>query len=178
MSEAYLGEIRLFAGDYAPAYWLPCDGRLINIADYQALYALLGTLYGGDGVHNFGIPDLRDRLPVGQGSGPGLTPRTIGQTFGESEVTLTSAEMPAHSHPINASSDVASTGTPGPGVTLASTTTANTFYDLGVVSTSTQKNFSPQAFSAVGSSLPHNNQMPSLALNYIIATQGIFPQQS
>lgn len=180
MSDPFIGEIRLFAGTYAPVDWLPCDGRLLAVSEYQMLFALLGTLYGGDGKQHFALPDLRDRLPVGQGEGPGLTPRTIGQTFGQAEVTLTSAQMPAHQHTIQASNDIASTGTPGPGVTLAclDPNAGITLYDTGVVTPNMQKNFSPQACTHAGESWPHNNQMPTLALNYIIAINGIFPAQN
>ncbi|MGH7443050.1 MAG: phage tail protein, partial [bacterium] len=101
MSDPFVGEIRMFGGTYAPSGWLTCDGQLVPISDYQVLYTLVGTTYGGNGQTTFGIPDLRGRVPMGQGSGPGLTPRAIGQSFGTEQVSLTGAQT-GHAHQLTA----------------------------------------------------------------------------
>jgi len=177
MADPFIGEIRLFAGTYAPQGWLVCDGSNVSIIDYEVLYTLLGTTYGGNGVTTFALPDLRNRLPVGQGTGPALTPRVIGQNFGVENVLLTQAQLPAHSHTIQGSADNASTGTPGTALVLA-TLTSGTMYDSGVPNPTLQRKLSPQAIPVAGSNVPHSNLMPTTVLNYIIATIGIYPTQN
>jgi len=98
MSEAFVGEIRLFGGNYSPVNWHKCDGSMLSVSNYQVLYSLLGTTYGGDGVNTFGLPDLRSRLPVGMGQGTNLTNRVIAQKFGEETVALASNQLPVHTH--------------------------------------------------------------------------------
>lgn len=177
MADPFVGEIRLFAGTYAPQGWLACDGSQIQISENEILFTLLGTTYGGDGVRTFALPDLRNRLPVGQGTGPALSPRTMGQTFGAASVPLTQAQLPAHSHTIQGSADNATTGIPGPTTVLA-TLASGTLYDSGVPNPTLERNLSPQSIPVVGGSVPHSNLMPTTALNYIIATVGIYPQQA
>ncbi len=173
MSEAYVGEIRMFAGNYAPEGWLPCDGSAQSINTYQALYSLLGTTYGGDGVNNFKLPDLRGRLPIGMGQGTGLTARPLGQQTGTETVTLTVAQTPAHSHGFAAGGTASAASPQGlvPGTTsgfnlYATSATAGAWLAPGSVTPSD------------GGAQPHNNVMPSLAISFIICTQGYYPSQA
>ena len=176
--EPFIGEIRLFAGTYAPQGWLLCQGQLIGISDNETLYTLLGTTYGGDGQSTFGLPNLQGTLPIGQGQGPDLTNRIIGQQLGSDTVTLTQAQIPAHSHAVYATSETATTVTPGPGVMLATVPNPQGFYDAGTANPPTKAAFSNRAVGVAGSSQPHSNHMPTASINYIIATVGIFPSQS
>jgi len=180
--EAYVGEIRMFAGDYAPQYWLKCDGSTQSISTYQPLYSLIGTTYGGDGVTTFGLPDLRGRTPVGQGLGTGLTNRVIGQKNGVETVTLVEAEMLAHTHGVAVTTTTpASTPTPGPTVNLAATTAPTGTYLATLPSPAQPRVLDPDSVSTVLGSgpnhaaTPHNNIMPSFAVTYIISTAGIYP---
>ena len=174
----FIGEIRLFAGTYAPQGWLLCQGQLIGISDNETLYTLLGTTYGGDGQSTFGLPNLQGSLPIGQGQGPDLTNRIIGQQLGSETVTLTQAQIPAHSHAVYATSETATTVTPGPGVMLATVPNPQGFYDGGTANPPTKAAFSNSAVGVAGGSQPHSNHMPTASINYIIATVGIFPSQN
>jgi microcystin-dependent protein len=176
MSNPYLGEIRLLGFNFAPVGWLPCDGRLVSIAENDALFALVGTTYGGDGVSTFALPDLRGRLPVHQGTGPGLSNYVIGQMSGTESVTLTQNQIPAHTHQAFATTAAATTGTPGPTV-LPGTVSGQTMY---VTDTSGGLPFTqaPQAMTTAGGSQPHENCMPTLTVGFCIATAGIFPTQN
>ncbi|PRC95006.1 phage tail protein [Solimicrobium silvestre] len=178
MADSFIGEIRIFAGNYAPVDWLFCDGSLLNITEYQTLYALIGTAYGGNGNTTFALPNLNGKLPVGQGSGPNLTPRTIAQTFGVTTVSLTSNQLPSHLHTIQASNNPATTITPGPTLALGTIASPSVFYDLGNSVPANQRAFNSQAFSLSGGSTPHENTMPTLSLSYIISTAGMYPSQS
>lgn len=176
MATPFLGEIRLLGCNFAPVGWQVCDGRLLAIAENDALYVLIGTTYGGDGVTTFGLPDLRGRLPLSQGQGPGLTNRVIGERAGVESVTLTMQQIPAHTHVVLASSSAATTGTPGSGV-VPGAVANQTMY---VTDTSGAAPFTAtgQSVGSAGGSQPHENCMPSLVLNYCIALQGIFPSQN
>ena len=176
--EPFIGEIRLFAGTYAPQGWLLCQGQVISISDNETLFVLLGTTYGGDGQSTFGLPNLQGTLPIGQGQGLGLTNRIIGQQLGSEDVTLTRAQIPAHSHTVFATTAAATTVTPGPGVMLATVPNAQGFYDGGTPNPPTKAAFSSKAVAVAGNSQPHSNHMPTASINYIIATAGIFPSQS
>lgn len=169
MSDPYVGEIRLFAGNFAPVGWALCQGQLVAIAENDVLYSLIGTTYGGDGQNTFALPDLRGRVPVHQGQGPGLSQRTMGQTGGTETVTLQSGQTPAHSHPALASTATASLGAPG-GNLLAATTGST--YGTGPATT-------PMASGAItsawGNPQPHENMAPTLTVNYIISLYGIYP---
>jgi microcystin-dependent protein len=173
MADSYVGEIRIFAGNFAPDGWHLCDGTLLPISGYDTLYALLGTTYGGDGVTNFCVPDLRGRLAVGQGNGINLTPRIMGQSIGTETATVPQNGWPAHSHPLMASSNAATSVTPG-GNALATTTTDVPLYDVK----SNPKAFDARAVVGVGGGLPHQNVMPSSCINFIISTRGYFPSRS
>jgi microcystin-dependent protein len=169
--DPFLGEIRLFAGSFAPVNWALCNGQLLPIAQYTALFSLLGTNYGGNGTTNFALPNLQGRTPIHQGQGPGLSPRNVGDSGGQAAVTLGIAEMAIHTHAAqgqaastqNAPGGAVWSGVPGRG--------APTFYGSGTPNAS----MAPNLIVPTGGGGAHNNQSPYLALNYIIALQGIFP---
>ena len=173
MSSPFMGEVRVFAGTFAPQQWALCDGQILPIAQNDALFALLGTTYGGDGVSSFALPEARGRIPVGLGSGPGLSARTLGDKFGTETVTLTSANMPAHTHTVNVSDTAASQAAPANNLIgkarhyLPSTATPT---NTGVLNT--------LAISTVGGNQPHENMMPYLCMSFIICLQGLFPSRN
>ncbi len=164
MSEAFIGEIRIFAGTFAPVGWLPCDGRPLPISQYDALFALIGTTYGGDGQTTFALPDLRGRAPVH--AGPGLLP---GATGGAEAVTLTGGNLPAHTHTAAAATG-ATSASPAGGVWSSQSAAA-----FGAATGSAA--LAGSAVSAVGGGQPHENMPPFLAVPYIIAVEGIFPSR-
>ncbi|HSC67510.1 MAG TPA: tail fiber protein [Cellvibrio sp.] len=174
--DPYLGDIRLFAGNFAPAGWVICDGRLLAISENDALYAIVGTTYGGDGIDTFAVPDLRGRLPVGQGSGVGLSERVIGQKFGVESVTLLTPQIPSHNHSFNASTSAPSTS-PSP----AGTVFAHSDTDKIYVSSPTgplPETLNTATVQLTGGTQPHTNIMPTTAINYIMSTVGIFPSRN
>jgi microcystin-dependent protein len=176
MADSYIGEIRMFAGKYAPVDWHLCDGSLLAISQYQVLYALIGTTYGGDGMNTFARPDLRGRVPVSTGQGPGLSNYVLGQSFGTENVTLTAATMPTHNHPFNATSTGATSlkPTPSGSMTLAASPSNTFLYAQEANATIVQ--LAPTDVGAAGGNVSHTNIMPVLAINYIIALTGIYPQ--
>ncbi len=185
MSDAFIGEIRLFTGNYAPENWHICDGSLLNINQYSTLYAVIGTVYGGNGTTTFGIPQLQGVVPIHQGQGVGLSPRSMGQTGGATAVALSTANLPAHSHTFSATTNAATSASLNPNSTLAAVQPAangdkRAFYLPGTGTTGTLAPFTlaTGAVGPVGGSQPHPNVMPTFTLNYIIALNGIFPQQS
>jgi microcystin-dependent protein len=175
MANPFVAEIRIFAGNFAPTGWAQCNGQLLPISQNTALFSLLGTFYGGDGKSTFALPNLQGAAPLQTGQGPGLSLYDLGQTSGEPTVTLLQTELPVHSHSLRAFvGRGANAHTPSPAVTLASSS-GNFAY------TPTATNPAALDFTAVapaGSSLPHNNMMPSLGLTFIIALQGVFPARS
>jgi microcystin-dependent protein len=172
MSEPFVGEIRMFGFNFAPQGWAPCNGQLVPIAENPALYSLLGTTYGGDGQATFALPDMRSRVPVCQGQGPGLSSYAEGQAGGAETVTLAAAQMPGHTHPVKASSSAAGSDHPE-GRALARS--ASHIY-TAKPDTSTVMN--ADMLSDTGGSQPHDNIQPYLAVNFCIATAGIFPSRS
>lgn len=180
----YVGEIRLFAGTYAPVGWNLCDGSTLSISNYQTLYALIGTTYGGDGVTNFKVPDLRSRVPVGQGTGNNLTARVLGQSGGAEAVSLTSANLPPHTHTLMAVNIAATASTPSGG--LPAVPSGRVVYATNPpppAPASQTVQLDPRAVNPAlgqpnGTTLPHNNIMGSLGLNFIIAVNGLFPSQN
>jgi microcystin-dependent protein len=182
MSDYYVGEIRIMAGlvqRQPPANWLVCNGSLLSISQYQMLYSLLGTIYGGDGVATFALPDLRGRLCINQGAGvANLTPRTLAQKGGTEFVSLSEATMPSHTHTLNTAGTTATSPTVASTVTFANTTGANTMYVKDGLATATKASPADSTISNTGAGQSHDNIMPSLALNYIIATNGLYPQLS
>jgi microcystin-dependent protein len=176
MSQPYIGEIRLFSYNFAPRGWRDCDGSLLSIAGNEPLFALIGTLYGGNGQTTFAVPDLRGRVPVHQGTGPGLSNRVIGERAGTETVTLLPTQMPAHTHTAVATTSIANTGAPGPTV-LPGAVTNQTQYvtDLtGAVPFA----MAPFAIGTAGGSQPHENCMPTLVARFCIAVEGIFPSRA
>lgn len=174
MTTSYVGEIRMFGGTFAPLGWMFCDGALLPIAEYETLFTLIGTTYGGDGQVTFALPDLRGRVPVHQGQGQGLTQRTLGQSSGSETVTLIPSQIPIHTHIATANSGAGSSPSPTNNVWAAnSNTTALQF----TASTATPVNMNPTSIGSVGGSQPHENMMPFVAVNYIISLFGIFPSQ-
>lgn len=168
MAQPYVGEIRLFGGNFAPAGWMFCNGQLLPISENEVLFQLIGTTYGGDGQSTFGLPDLRGRVPIHQGSGPGLSTYTLAQTGGVEQVTLTVNQIPQHSH------------TPAASNTGGSDSPAGNFWG----NTATGKPYSAApptgqmnagAISATGGNQPHDNMIPFLCVSYIISLFGIFP---
>jgi microcystin-dependent protein len=172
MSEPFLGEIKMFAGNFAPRGYALCNGQLLSIQQNTALFALLGTTYGGNGQVNFGLPDLRGRAPVHQGQGPGLTPWVMGETAGEENHTVNAAEMAQHSHAQVASTNTA-TAASGPSAAPGASATTM-FYGSGAP----QVAMAASAVTAAGGSQPHDNMAPFQVLNFIIALQGIFPARN
>jgi len=171
MSTPYVGEIRLFAGNFAPVGWMLCQGQTLSIAENEVLFQLIGTTYGGDGQTSFALPDLSGRVPVHQGQGPGTSPRTMGEIGGTETVTLLASQMPGHTHAMHASTAAATGSAPG-GALVGATTVAS--YDPGAASTA----MAAGAIGTAGGNQPHQNMAPTLALNYIISLFGIFPSQA
>lgn len=164
MAQPYVGEIRMFAGNFAPTGWMFCGGQLLPISENETLFQLIGTTYGGDGQSTFALPDLRGRIPIHQGSG-----FILAETGGAEEVTLTVNQIPAHSHPLLATTAVANQSSPANNV-LAQSTAA----DLYIEDTATVA-LAPVSVGSVGGSQPHTNLQPFLCINYIISLFGIFP---
>lgn len=171
--ENFLGEIKLVPYNFDPVGWAECDGRLLSIAQNSALFALLGTTYGGDGETTFALPDLRGRVPMGRGNGPGLTPRSLGQKTGAETNTLTLANMPAHNHTVNAVAEDGNQSTPE-GNLPAGTKVLDTEYSDASASTATMNT---SMINNSGGGQAVNNVQPVLVLRYIIALQGTFPSQ-
>ena len=170
MTEPFLGEIRLFPYNFAPRGWAFCSGQLMSIAQNTALFALLGTTYGGNGQTTFGLPDLRGRVAVSSGQGPGLSFYNLGQQAGTETVTLTQSEMPMHSHLVNATLNDQNNSSRPSGAFLTAGNTYNATPDGTVMA--------PQMIQPSGNSQPHSNIQPYLALNYCIALEGIFPSRN
>lgn len=166
MGQPYVGEIRMFAGNFSPAGWAFCNGQLLSISEFETLFNLIGTTYGGDGQETFGVPDLRGRVPVHMSSN-----FPIGQMAGSESVTITTQTMTSHTHPFLVSTNLASTNQPGNN--LLATTQSSTVTAYGT--DAPQVTLSPNAISLDGGNQPHENRQPTLALTYIISLFGIFP---
>lgn len=185
MVEYYVGQIRAFAGKRVPFGWALCDGTIITIQNHEALFNLLGTTWGGDGLTNFALPDLRGRLPVGAGQGKDLLMRTLGEKGGEEEVRLTAGQLPTHKHPLMATINAADTNEPGVGVVLATAASPDAAADRAglpyihdMSGVTVVKNVLDQKTVSNlmnTQSLPHSNLMPALSINYIISLNGIYP---
>jgi len=178
--EEYMGIIKLFAGNFAPQGWFFCNGQVLPISQYTALFSLLGTTYGGDGNTTFGLPDLRSRVPVGTGSGSPFPEIQLGQMAGETSHTLIQTEIPAHTHMQMGSTAQADQTTPSNASVIAApgTLSGRSFTPtLGFVNSTPNTQLSPAAIAPTGGSQPHNNMQPYLGLNYIICWQGIYPSR-
>ena len=172
MSEPFIGEIRMFAGNFAPRGWAFCDGQLLAVAQNDALFSLYGTIYGGDGRTTFALPDLRGRLPIHAGSGPGLSPRPIGARGGAEQVTLTTNQLPPHSHTLQASPDAATDTSPA-GKTFAQVAGGDLYGSIAPTAS-----FENSAVGTTGGSQAHPNLMPFLCVNFICALVGIYPSRT
>ena len=166
MAQPYIGEIRMFGGNFAPVGWMFCEGQLLPISENDALFNLIGTTYGGDGQSTFALPDLRGRLPVHQGSGS-----VIGEAGGVEQVALTTGQIPIHTHSLLASTGPGNVNTPGGNVTGESAAVKIYYADQPSVA------MGPQAISPTGGSQPHSNFQPYLCISFIISLFGIFPSQ-
>jgi microcystin-dependent protein len=173
MADPYIGEIRMFGGNFAPLGWAFCEGQLLSIGENEALFSLIGTIYGGDGVNNFALPDLRGRLPLHAGQKPGTSFYTIGQVGGVEAVTLLANQLPAHSHPVRASS--APGDSPGPQNEFWSSNSVPVNVYSSVVP---NVSLNPSAVGNSGGNQPHDNMQPYLAVSFIIALEGIYPPQN
>ncbi len=172
MSEPFVGEIRMFAGNFAPRGWAFCDGQLLAVSQNDALFSLLGTIYGGDGRTTFGLPDMRGRIPIHAGSGPGLSPRRVGSKAGAETVTVTVNQLPSHGHPMKGSTDIGSLASPND-ATVGRTPN----FDLYRASATPSADMSSTAISQVGGSRSHTNLQPYLCIHFIVALFGIYPSR-
>jgi len=170
MTEPYIGEIRLFPWDFAPRMWAHCNGQQMSIAQNQALFALLGTMYGGNGVTTFALPNLQSQTPIHRSS-----TYTQGEATGQEQVTLTLSSMPAHTHALNGTSTTADKRTYA-GNVLANDTAPNTNFFAPAGGNTTALN--PQSIGPMGGNQPHSNMQPYLAMNYCIAIYGVFPSRN
>ena len=164
MAQPYVGEIRMFAGNFAPAGWMFCEGQLLPISENETLFQLIGTTYGGDGESTFALPDLRGRVPIHQGNG-----FILAETGGAEEITLTVNQIPAHSHPLLASGDQ------GNQVNTTNNLTSNSQGAIAYIEDVATVNMNPLAINSVGGSQPHTNFQPYLCVDFIISLFGIFP---
>jgi microcystin-dependent protein len=167
MAQPYVGEIRMFGGNFAPAGWMLCEGQLLPISENETLFNLIGTTYGGDGQSTFALPDLRGRVPVHQGNGSALA-----EAGGAETITLTVNQLPAHTHPLQASTNVSQDTSPA-GKTVGQSGSA-----LLYIQDTTDTNLNAGAITSVGGSQPHSNFQPYLCINFIISLFGIFPSQA
>lgn len=169
MSEPFIAEVRMFACNFAPRGWAFCDGQLLPIAQNTALFSIIGTFYGGDGRTTLGLPDLRERMPMGPRQGPGLSDRRIGDRTGAAQVTLTEANLPAHGHGVSGNKGLANHPEPT-GQELAR---GHEIYDseLGA----NPEGMAPETVGRAGGGLAHANQSPCMNVNFVIALTGIFP---
>ena len=171
--DPYIGQIALVAFNFAPVGWAFCNGQLLPISDYDALFALIGTTYGGDGQTTFALPDLQSRIPIHQGQGTGLSPYVMGQSDGTETVSLTADALPGHGHQAQGVAGSSNSGNPAGAVWAKAT--GDTPYKGN---TTGEGNMATGAIGPAGGNQPHPNIMPYQALNYVIALQGIFPSQS
>lgn len=168
MAQPYIGEIRMFAGNFAPAGWMFCQGQLLPISENETLFNLIGTTYGGDGQGTFALPDLQGRLPIHQGNG-----FTLAETGGVEEITLTVNQLPSHTHPVLATSDLATTASLSTAY-FSSTNTGQKIYSSSAPTVTMAQNL----VSATGGNQAHNNFQPYLCIDFIISLFGIFPSPS
>jgi microcystin-dependent protein len=176
MADPFVAEIRIFPFNFAPTGWAFCDGQLMPISQNTALFSLLGTTYGGDGKSTFALPDLQGNVPMHPGQGPGLTLHDLGEQSGVESVTLLQSEIPAHTHIISLPNDTADTPAPGPLVSPAQANGGFVYAAKPSQAQTAQMYF--QSLSGAGGSLPHNNMMQYLTLNFCIALQGVYPPRT
>ncbi|GAA3537549.1 phage tail protein [Nocardioides daeguensis] len=173
MGQPYVGEIRMFAGNFAPSGWMFCQGQTLAISENDTLFNLIGTTYGGDGQETFRLPDLQGRIPIHQGTGGSGTTYTIGENGGVETVTLSSQQIPVHSHPLTAVA-----GQPGNQVSPAGNLPAMSLNVVPYVNEAPTGNFAASAIGPVGGNQPHENMQPYLCVSFIISLFGIYPSQT
>lgn len=174
MSEPFIAEIRIFAGNFAPRSWAFCDGQLLPIAQNTALFSLIGTTYGGDGRTTTALPNLKGRAPMHPGRGPGLTNRNLGQAGGVEEVVLNETQIPSHTHTLHAGGNTAAGVVAAPaGNTIGFAASA-----MGYATSANLTSMSSSSLANSGGSQGHNNMQPFLTINFIIALQGLYPSRS
>ena len=178
MADPFIGQLAYFGFNFEPRGWAICDGRLLPISQYSALFALIGTIYGGNGQTTFALPDLRGRVPVHQGQGPGLSNRVLGEMAGTESVTLLPQQIPAHTHNLSATNaPVSTSATPGPAVQFAMGGSGVLPF-ASDLSNTTSQTMHASTIGATGGGQPHQNMMPTLCGNICIATEGIFPARN
>lgn len=175
MADPFVAEIRILPFNFAPTGWAFCDGQLLPLSQHTALFSLLGTTYGGNGKSTFALPNMQGNAPMHAGQGPGLSPYELGETAGAPQVTLIESEMPAHSHPLMASTKDGTQGSLTQGITIATSVGGKLFQTMTGASTGPMNLTQLQLH---GQGAPHNNMMPFLTLNFCIALQGVFPPRS
>ncbi len=172
MSEPFVGEIRMFAGNFAPRGWAFCDGQLLATSQNDALFSLFGTIYGGDGRTTFGLPEMRGRIPIHAGSGPGLSPRRLGLKGGTENVTITTNTLATHKHTFRASS-ASGTLSDGENNTISNSPSVDLYIEDSPVA-----NMASSGSSFIGGSRSHTNLQPFLCINFIVALVGIYPSRN
>jgi len=174
MSEPFVGEIKMFGGNFAPRSYAKCEGQLLAISQNDALFSLLGTIYGGDGRTTFGLPDLRGRLPIDDGSGPGLSPRQLGNRSGAETVSITAATMPTHSHTVMGTTNPGDSNNPAAKVPAVAPVAAYSNQPPDPANAQ----FAGTAISNTGSGGSHSNIMPFQVVCFIIALYGVYPSRN
>ncbi|HEV7927056.1 MAG TPA: tail fiber protein [Verrucomicrobiae bacterium] len=174
MSEPFIGEIRMFGFNFPPKGWATCNGQLLPINQYEALFAILGTTYGGDGQTNFALPNLQSRVAIHQGTGPGLSTYIMGQTSGIENVTLTPAQMPTHTHLVQCNTGGGNQASPSGNIPAVESTGTSLDYS----NAAGNGTMSPTMLGTQGGSQPHTNIQPYLCVNFCIALVGIFPSRN
>jgi microcystin-dependent protein len=176
--EEFIGIIKIFAGNFAPRGWALCNGQILSIAQNTALFSILGTTYGGNGMTTFALPDLRGRAPIGTGQGPGLSNFMLGETGGVESVTLTTGQIPAHNHALNVNDGDATVHKPTNTAVIAAPVDVNGDGVNDYLSTTTNATLSPNSIGSTGGNQPHENRVPYLGVSYIICLEGIFPSRN
>jgi microcystin-dependent protein len=175
MTNPFVAEIRIFPFNFAPTGWAFCAGQILPLSQNTALFSLLGTTYGGDGKSNFALPNMNGRSPMHPGQGPGLSLHDLGETGGETAVTLLESEIPSHPHTLFANDNAGNVASPGPTLCFAKGSPGAMYT---TVTNSSLVNFSGNAIAPAGGDQPHNNLQPYLALNFCIALQGVYPPRT
>jgi microcystin-dependent protein len=174
MSDPFIAEIKMFGGNFAPRNYAMCNGQLLSIAQNTALFSLLGTTYGGNGQTTYALPDLRGRVPVHFGQGPGLSPMNLGEAGGQEAVTLLTTQIPAHTHALGCTDSTADSAAPANNIPAADAAGVTGEYS----SSAPTATMHPATIQPAGGSQPHNNRQPYLGINFIIAIFGIFPSRN
>jgi microcystin-dependent protein len=176
MTTPFIGEIRMFGFRRIPIGWQACDGTLLPIGNFETLYSLIGTTYGGNGQSTFAVPDLRGRIPIHQGTAKAGSSWVLGASAGNEQITLTVGQIPSHTHLLTVSSQASTAASPGPTVLLGSGASGDQLYFTPSTG-GTQEIMSQNTGQSAGTGLPHDNNAPTLAVSFCIATEGIFPSQ-